>query len=439
MKKVISSKVLLMFLFTLLFSFNIFAEEAVPLPINTGDTAWILMSSAMVLLMTMPALGLFYGGMVRKKNILSTFYYSFGAAIIVSILWVVCLYSLSFGGADIKSIIGNLDKVMLKGVEMTSIYPTAPSIPEIVFSFFQLTFAIITVALISGALVERMRFSAWLIFAAVWSIVVYAPLAHMVWNPDGVLFKLGALDFAGGLVVHISSGVSALVACIMLGERVRYKKEAMMPSNIPFVFIGASLLWFGWFGFNGGSALGANALAGSAVLVTNTCAAVAALTWMLIEWKAHGKPSIIGAASGLVAGLVAITPAAGFVDVNAAVLMGIVVSFLCYFFVVKVKKHFNYDDSLDAFGIHGVGGTWGAIATGLFANPKVNALGTGLFYGNPKQLWIQLISVGVGYAIAIIGTVVVISILKKLTKVRVEPQEEINGLDLVLHGERVSE
>ena len=311
MKKVISSKVLLMFLFTLLFSFNIFAEEAVPSPINTGDTAWILMSSAMVLLMTMPALGLFYGGMVRKKNILSTFYYSFGAAIIVSILWVVCLYSLSFGGADIKSIIGNLDKVMLKGVEMTSIYPTAPSIPEIVFSFFQLTFAIITVALISGALVERMRFSAWLIFAAVWSIVVYAPLAHMVWNPDGVLFKLGALDFAGGLVVHISSGVSALVACIMLGERVRYKKEAMMPSNIPFVFIGASLLWFGWFGFNGGSALGANALAGSAVLVTNTCAAVAALTWMLIEWKAHGKPSIIGAASGLVAGLVAITPAAG--------------------------------------------------------------------------------------------------------------------------------
>lgn len=439
MKKIISSKTLVMFLFTLLFSFNVFAEEAAPSPINTGDTAWILMSSAMVLLMTMPALGLFYGGMVRKKNILSTFYYSFGAAIVVSILWVVGLYSLSFGGADIKSIIGNLDKVMLKGVEMTSIYPTAPSIPELVFSFFQLTFAIITVALISGALVERMRFSAWLIFAAVWSIVVYAPLAHMVWNPDGVLFKLGALDFAGGLVVHISSGVSALVACLMLGERVRYKKEAMMPSNIPYVFIGASLLWFGWFGFNGGSALGANALAGSAVLVTNTCAAVAALTWMAIEWKSHGKPSIIGAASGLVAGLVAITPAAGFVDVNAAVIMGLIVSPLCYFFVVKVKKHFNYDDSLDAFGIHGVGGTFGAIATGLFANPKINSLGTGLFYGNPKQLWIQLISVGVGYATAIIGTVIVITILKKLVKVRVEPQEEINGLDLVLHGERVSE
>lgn len=439
MKKIISSKTLVMFLFTLLFSFNVFAEEAAPSPINTGDTAWILMSSAMVLLMTMPALGLFYGGMVRKKNILSTFYYSFGAAIVVSILWVVGLYSLSFGGADIKSIIGNLDKVMLKGVEMTSIYPTAPSIPELVFSFFQLTFAIITVALISGALVERMRFSAWLIFAAAWSIVVYAPLAHMVWNPDGVLFKLGALDFAGGLVVHISSGVSALVACLMLGERVRYKKEAMMPSNIPYVFIGASLLWFGWFGFNGGSALGANALAGSAVLVTNTCAAVAALTWMAIEWKSHGKPSIIGAASGLVAGLVAITPAAGFVDVNAAVIMGLIVSPLCYFFVVKVKKHFNYDDSLDAFGIHGVGGTFGAIATGLFANPKINSLGTGLFYGNPKQLWIQLISVGVGYATAIIGTVIVITILKKLVKVRVEPQEEINGLDLVLHGERVSE
>ena len=438
MKKIISNRIFLVGLFTLLFSLSVFAEGTAPV-INTGDTAWILMSSAMVLLMTMPALGLFYGGMVRKKNILSTFYYSFGAAIVISILWVVCLYSLSFGGTDIKGFIGNLDKILLKGVDMASIYPTAPSIPELVFSFFQLTFAIITVALISGALVERMRFSTWLVFAAIWSIVVYAPLAHLVWNPEGYLFKLGALDFAGGLVVHISSGVSALVACIMLGERVRYKKEAMMPSNIPFVFIGASLLWFGWFGFNGGSALGANALAGSAALVTNTCAAVAALTWMLIEWKVSGKPSIIGAASGLVAGLVAITPAAGFVDFGAAIIMGIIVSILCYFFVVKVKKHFNYDDSLDAFGIHGVGGTWGAIATGLFANPKVNSLGTGLFYGNAKQLTIQLISVGIAYGIAIVGTFIIVFVIKKFMKLRVEPQEEINGLDLVLHGERVNE
>lgn len=439
MKKIISKRILSVIMFMLLFSVGAFAEETGASPISAGDTAWILMSSAMVLLMTMPALGLFYGGMVRKKNVLSTFYYSFGAAIIISILWVVCLYSLSFGGADINSIIGNLDKVMFKGVEMSSIYPTAPTIPEMVFSFFQLTFAIITVALISGALVERMRFSAWLIFAAVWSIVVYAPLAHLVWNPEGYLFKLGALDFAGGLVVHISSGVSALVAAILIGERVRYKKEAMLPSNIPFVFIGTSLLWFGWFGFNGGSALGANALAGNAALVTNTCAAVGALTWMLLEWKAHGKPSVIGAASGLVAGLVAITPAAGFVDLSAAMIMGVIVSILCYTFVVKVKKHFNYDDSLDAFGIHGVGGTFGAIATGIFANPKVNPLGTGLLYGNPKQLWIQLISVGIGYGIAIIGTLVIVVVLKKLMKVRVEPQEEINGLDLVLHGERINE
>lgn len=438
MKKIISNKIFLVSFLSLLFSVAIFGEDTAPV-INTGDTAWVLMSSAMVLLMTMPALGLFYGGMVRKKNVLSTFYYSFGAAIIISVLWVVCLYSLSFGGADIKTVIGNLDKVLLKGVDMTSIYPTAPSIPELVFSFFQLTFAIITVALISGALVERMRFSTWLVFASIWSIVVYAPLAHLVWNPEGYLFKLGALDFAGGLVVHISSGVSALVACLMLGERVRYKKEPMMPSNIPYVFIGASLLWFGWFGFNGGSALGANALAGSAALVTNTCAAVAALTWMLIEWKVSGKPSIIGAASGLVAGLVAITPAAGFVDFGASIIMGIVVSFLCYFFVVKVKKHFNYDDSLDAFGIHGVGGTWGAIATGLFANPKVNSLGTGLFYGNPKQLIIQLTSVGIAYALAIVGTFVIVFIIKRFMKLRVEPQEEINGLDLILHGERVSE
>lgn len=439
MRKFISKRMLSAVMLLLLLSFTLFGEEAPANPINTGDTAWILMSSCMVLLMTMPALALFYGGMVRKKNILSTFYYSFGAAIIVSIFWVFGLYSITFGGTDIGGFIGGLNKILFKGVELSSIYPTAPSIPELVFAFFQLTFAIITVALISGALVERMRFSAWLIFATVWSFVVYAPLAHLVWNPDGYLFKLGALDFAGGLVVHISSGVSALVACIMLGERVRYKKEAILPSNIPFVFIGASLLWFGWFGFNGGSALGANALAGSAVFVTNTCAAVAALTWMILEWKFHGRPSIIGAASGLVAGLVAITPAAGFVDASAAVIMGIVVSLLCYFFVVKVKKHFNYDDSLDAFGIHGVGGTWGAIATGIFANPKINPLGTGLLYGNSKQLVIQLISVGIAYLVAIVGTFIIITILKKFIKLRVEPQEEINGLDLVLHGERVNE
>ncbi len=425
------------FLFVVLFSVSSFAGEANT--INAGDTAWVLISSAMVLLMTMPALGLFYGGMVKKKNILSTFYYSFGAGIVVSILWVIFLYSLAFGGADVKGVIGNFDKIFFNGIGMTSIYETAPTIPEFVFSMFQLTFAIITVALISGALVERMRFSAWLIFAVLWVTIVYAPLAHIVWNPNGYLFKLGALDFAGGLVVHISSGASALLAAILIGERVRYRKESQIPSNIPFVFIGTSLLWFGWIGFNGGSALGANALAGNAVLVTNTCAAVGALTWLSLEWKFHGKPSLIGAASGLVAGLVAITPAAGFVDVKASLIMGIISSLICYFFVVIVKKRFNYDDSLDAFGIHGVGGTWGAIATGLFANPKINPLGTGLFYGNSKQLFIQLESVAIGYGIAIVGTFVIIFILKRFIKLRVEPQDEIYGLDLVLHGEKVND
>ena len=426
-------------IFTMMFALPIFAEETAVSPINSGDTAWVLMAGAMVLLMTVPALALFYGGMVRRKNILSTIYYSFGAAIVVSALWILGLYSTSFGGSDIKGVIGALDKSFLNGITMTSIYPTAPTIPEFVFVFFQLTFAIITVALISGALVERMSFIAWILFAGLWSIIVYGPLSHMVWNPDGILFKLGALDFAGGLVIHISSGVSALIAALVIGERVRYKKEAMLPSNIPFVFIGASLLWFGWFGFNGGSALGAGALAGSAFITTNTAAVFAALTWMLMEWKIHGKPSIIGAASGLVAGLVGITPAAGFVDVKASIIIGITTSLLCYFFVVKVKKHFNYDDSLDAFGIHGVGGTWGAIATGIFANPSINPLGTGLLYGNPKQLGIQLISIAAGYAIAIIGTLIVLFIIKKVVKLRVEPQEEIYGLDLVLHGEKVNE
>jgi Amt family ammonium transporter len=319
---------------------------------------------------------------------------------------------------------------------MNSVYPTAPTIPEFVFLAFQLTFAIITVALISGALVERMNFGAWIAFAAIWSIIVYGPIAHWVWNPEGWLFKLGALDFAGGLVVHISSGVSALTAALFIGERVRHKKEAMLPSNIPFVFIGAALLWVGWFGFNAGSAVSAGALAGSAFIVTNTAAAAAAITWMIIEWLVHGKPSVIGAASGLVAGLVAITPGAGFVDVKAAIIIGIIVSIICYLMVAKVKKFLGYDDSLDAFGIHGIGGTWGAIATGLFANPKVNPLGTGLFYGNPKQLLIQLISVVAAYAIAIIGTLIVLSIVKTFIKLRVEPQEEIYGLDLVMHGEK---
>ena len=377
--------------------------------------------------------------MSRKKNVLSTVYYSFSAAIVVSIMWVAFQYSMAFGGKDVMGLFGNLDKAFMHGVGINSLSGT---IPESVFAVFQMTFAIITVALISGAIVERFKFGAWMVFIVLWSLVVYTPLAHWVWSADGWIFKMGALDFAGGLVVHISSGVSALVAAIFIGERVRYKKEAMLPSNIPYVFIGATLLWFGWFGFNAGSALGANGLAGNAFLVTNTAAAVAALTWMVIEWFVHGKPSVIGAASGLVAGLVAITPAAGFVNTEAAFVIGMVVSILCFLFVAKVKKAFGYDDSLDAFGVHGIGGTWGAIATGLFANSDINSVvskeGSGLFYsGNFTLLSKQLISIGAAYGIAIVGTLVVLFIMRLFMKLRVEPQEEIFGLDLSAHGEKV--
>ena len=425
----------------LLGSVSMFAEGSAPPTANSGDTAWILVSAALVLLMTVPALALFYGGMSRKKNVLSTVYYSFSAAIVVSIMWVAFQYSMAFGGKDVMGLFGNLDKAFMHGVGINSLSGT---IPESVFAVFQMTFAIITVALISGAIVERFKFGAWMVFIVLWSLVVYTPLAHWVWSADGWIFKMGALDFAGGLVVHISSGVSALVAAIFIGERVRYKKEAMLPSNIPYVFIGATLLWFGWFGFNAGSALGANGLAGNAFLVTNTAAAVAALTWMVIEWFVHGKPSVIGAASGLVAGLVAITPAAGFVNTEAAFVIGIVVSILCFLFVAKVKKAFGYDDSLDAFGVHGIGGTWGAIATGLFANYNINPNGvktvqdSGLFYsGNFTLLSKQLISIGAAYGIAIVGTLVVLFIMRLFMKLRVEPQEEIFGLDLSAHGEKV--
>ena len=411
---------------------------------DTGDTAWILISSALVLFMTVPALALFYGGMSRKKNMLSTFYYSLSAAIVVSVMWVAFQYSMTFGGKDVFGIFGNLDKAFMNGITIDSLASLAPNIPESVFAVFQMTFAIITVALISGAIVERLKFSAWIVFVILWSVVVYTPLAHWVWNADGWICKMGALDFAGGLVVHISSGVSALVAALFIGERVRYKKDTMLPNNIPYVFIGATMLWFGWFGFNAGSALGANGLAGNAFLVTNTAAAVAAITWMVIEWFVHGKPSVIGAVSGLVAGLVAITPAAGFVDTKAAFIIGIVVSILCFLFVAKVKKALGYDDSLDAFGVHGIGGTWGAIATGLFANHNINPNGvktvqdSGLFYsGNFNLLGKQLISVGAAYGIAIVGTLVILLVMKQFMKLRVEPQEEIFGLDLVEHGEKV--
>lgn len=419
----------------------LFAEETVGVSaINSGDTAWVLISAALVLMMTVPAIAMFYAGMVRRKNVLSTLYYSLGSAIVVSLLWVLFQYSLTFGGKElIPGVIGGLDKAFLENIGINSIYPTMPTVPEFAFSAFQFTFAAITVALISGAVVERMNFKAWMIFSVLWSTFVYSPIAHMVWNPNGILAKMGVLDYAGGYVVEIASGVSAITAALFIGERVRFKKEAMLPSNIPMVFIGAGLLWFGWFGFNAGSAGAANGMAANAFLTTNTAGAAAALAWLLLEWKRGGKPSLIGAVSGLVTGLVAITPAAGFVDAKASLVIGFVAGVLCYFMVVEVKKKLGYDDSLDVFGIHGMAGTWGIIANGLFANLKINPLGTGLFYGNSKQIITQVIGIVVVYGVSIIGTLAILNVMKFFVSLRVEPQEEVYGLDLVLHGERVSE
>lgn len=420
---------------------SVFAEETVGVSsINSGDTAWVLISAALVLMMTVPALAIFYAGMVRKKNILSTLYYSLGSAIVVSILWVVCQYSMTFGGKElIPGIIGGFDKSFLENVSTSSIYSLMPTVPEFAFIAFQLTFAVITVALISGAVVERMNFGAWLVFSVLWSLVVYTPIAHMVWNPNGILAKMGVLDYAGGYAIEMASGVSAITAALFIGERVRFKKEAMLPSNIPMVVIGAGLLWFGWFGFNAGSAGAANGMAANAFITTNSAGVMAALAWMVMEWKKGGKPSIIGAVSGLVAGLVAITPAAGYVDTKASLIIGLLAGIICYLMVVEVKKKLGYDDSLDVFGIHGIAGTLGIIANGIFANPKINPAGTGLLYGNSKQLIIQLVGIAIVYAMAIGLTLLILYVMKFFIKLRVEPQEEIYGLDLVLHGERVNE
>ena len=407
--------------------------------INSGDTAWVLISAVLVLMMTIPALAIFYGGMVRKKNILSTLAYSLGATIVASILWVVFQYSMAFGGKEIVfGFFGGFDKLFLDSVELNAACSLYPNIPEFAFIAFQFTFAAITVALISGAVVERIKFSAWMVFSAIWLTIVYVPVAHMVWSGNGFLAKLGVLDFAGGYVVEIASGISGLVAAIFIGERVRYKKEAMLPSNIPLVFIGAALLWVGWFGFNAGSAFTANGAAGNAFMVTNTAGAVGALMWLLIERFVNGKASVIGGVSGLVAGMVAITPAAEFVDIKSSLVIGAVAGIICYLAVAKVKKVMSYDDSLDVFGIHGIGGTWGIIATGLFANPRIGGK-AGLFYGNAKQLLVQFEGIIVVYSVVIIGTLVTLLIVRTFMKLRVEPQEEIYGLDLILHGERAAE
>jgi Amt family ammonium transporter len=410
-----------------------FGQESAP-SANSGDTAWMLTSATLVLLMTIPGLALFYGGMVRGKNVISTIYYSVAAAFTVSITWVIYQYSLIFSG-DIGGIIGNLDKLFLKGVTIDSVSGT---IPEYVFVVFQMVFGIITVALISGSIVERMNFGAWIIFILLWSLLVYTPLAHMVWGGGYIGGTLGALDFAGGLVVHTSSGITALILAIVLGERIRYGKENILPHNIVYTFIGAALLWIGWFGFNAGSGLASNGLAGNAWLVTNTAAAAAGISWMLIDYIMSRKVSLIGAATGVIAGLVAITPASGFVNVGGAIFIGFTVSILSYIFVSRVKKALKYDDSLDVFGVHAIGGMWGALMTGVFADPSIGGK-AGLLYGNPNQFLAQVISILITILLVVVGTLISLFITSLITKLRVEPQEEVYGLDFSLHGEKAYE
>lgn len=393
--------------------------------INSGDTAFMLVATALVMLMT-PGLALFYGGMARKKHVLNTIMMSLAALGLISVQWVVFGYTLSFG-PDWQGIIGGLEHLGLQGLADKTL-PVAPSIPAFVFMAFQLMFAIITPALISGAIAERMRFGAYLLFILLWATLIYDPLAHWVWG-GGWLAKLGALDFAGGLVVHISSGVSGLVAALVLGKRRGYGHEPMAPHQVPMTVLGAGLLWFGWFGFNAGSALGANATAALAFVTTNTAAAAAALAWMFLEWLHHGKPTALGVASGAVAGLVAITPAAGFVSVLSALAIGAIGGAVCYFGVAILKKKLGYDDALDAFGCHGLGGTWGAIATGIFA------MDGGLISGKTDLLQAEIISVAATYLFAGIGTYLLLKAINLFLPLRVEAEEEVTGLDLTQHGE----
>ncbi|SNZ16982.1 ammonium transporter [Hydrogenobacter hydrogenophilus] len=409
----------------LLFSLS-FAEDQAP-KLDTGDTAWMLVSTALVMLMTLPGLAIFYGGMAKRKDTLNTIAMSFVAYCIVSVLWILYGYSLAFN-TDISGIIGSPSKILLSGISVKSLQGT---IPEFIFVVFQLTFAAITVALISGSYIERMKFSAWVLFSILWMSLVYVPIAHWVWG-GGFLAKLGALDFAGGTVVHINAGIAGLVGALLLGKR---KDATLIPSNLPMVVIGTGLLWFGWFGFNAGSAVASNALASVAFLNTNTATATAALSWMFTEWLHTKKPTVLGLASGAIAGLVAITPAAGFVNVIGALIIGLLAGIIPYFMVAIVKHKLGYDDALDVFGIHGVAGIVGAILTGVFADPSINEAGKGLLYGNPTQVVIQLLAVGTTIVYDAIATFVILIVVKTLVGLRVSPEEEITGLDKSQHGE----
>jgi len=415
--------------------------SAMPLPtlaaeqnaVNAGDTGFILVCAALVMLMT-PGLALFYGGMVRRKNVLSILMQCFTVIALVSVQWVILGYTLSFG-PDTGGYLGGLEFLGFKGVGMAPSSSYGTTIPHLAFAVFQLMFAIITAGLITGAFAERMKFSVFVVFTLLWTTLVYDPLAHWVWG-GGFLCNLGALDFAGGTVVHISSGVSGLVAALVLGRRQGKDREAMLPHNLPMTVTGAALLWFGWFGFNAGSALAASGLAATAFVVTNTCAAAASISWVATEWIRQGKPTVFGAVSGAVAGLVAITPAAGFVNPLSSIIMGLLVGPLCYLAVARAKERLGYDDALDVFGIHGVGGIFGALATGIFASSAVNPAGpNGWLYGNFHQFAVQVIAAGVAIAFAALATIIILKAIALFTPLRVSAHEEEVGLDAALHGE----
>src|SRR5579863_1714878 len=416
-------------------------EKAAKSAQMAGDNAWMLTSAALVLMMTGPGLALFYGGLVRGKNVLATMMHSFVLMAVISVLWALIGYSLAFGEGN--SFVGGLQYLFLNGVGADPNGDYAGTIPQSTFMIYQLMFAIITPALISGAFAERIKFSGMLLFTILWALIVYFPMAHMVWGKNGLLGatwgKIPAFDFAGGTVVHITSGVSALVCALYLGRRKGYGVESMRPHSLVLSVIGACLLWVGWFGFNAGSALAASSLATSAFVATHFATAAAALGWMLVEWMKNGKPSILGGISGAVAGLVAITPASGFVQPFPALLIGFLAGIVCYFMVAKVKQKLGYDDSLDAFGVHGCGGTVGAILTGVFATKEINDLRMGkpmgLIDGNPGQVINNLIGAAIAWGLAIVGTWIILKVCDAVTGLRASDQEEIEGLDLAMHGE----
>ena len=417
-----------------------FAEES---KLDSGDTAWMLVSVALVLFMTIPGLALFYGGLVRSKNVLSVLMQCFAVTALITILWVFFGYSLAFDTTgmvaettNLNSFVGGFSKAFLKGIGSETL---SGSIPEIVFVMFQLTFAIITPALIAGAFAERMKFSAMLLFSAIWSLIVYAPLCHMAWSGDGSFFAdiLGAHDFAGGTVVHVNAGIAALVATLLVGNRIGYPKTHMPPHSLTLTVVGASMLWVGWFGFNAGSALAADGAAGMAMLVTQISTATAALTWITIEWVKHGKPSVLGIVTGAVAGLVAITPASGFVGPMAAIAIGLVSGVVCFWGATSLKQSLGYDDSLDAFGVHGIGGIVGCLLTGVFADPELGGMGfAGGITTIGQQVWAQFLSLVVTVVFSGVLSFIILKIVDAIVGLRVEENEEQEGLDLALHGER---